>query len=462
MTALDDRNATSIARPGDPDYELATRVFNLAAPVAPAAAVTARTVDEVRVAIRHAQAEGRGVRMLTTGHASGSYRPMDDAVLIRTEMAGSVDVDSERRIARIPAGTQWTDVAAATAPYGLAAPHGSAPTVGVVGYLLRGGISFYGRQVGLAVNSVRAVDIVTADGELRHVDAVSDPDLFWALRGGGGGFGVVTAIEVQLFPATTVVTGAAFWPAALGVPLLAAWERWALDAPRAAATSFRVLNLPPLPDIPPVLTNGSMLCVDGVVLGTNGDDPTVVQQQADDLLGPLRAIAEPVMDTWHLTTPDDVLSVHMDPTEPVPAQGDSMLLTELGADGHTEFLRVLGEGSNSPLVLAGLRQLGGAMAVPDPDGGALNHLDANYIYSGAGIPMDAESTAAISAHFGVIREALAPWDTGRTAPTFVESVNQPQGHLNSEQVRRADEVRARVDPTGLFRGDITPNATALA
>jgi hypothetical protein len=460
MTTLDERDA-SISRPGDDGYELATRVFNLAAPVSPAIAVTARTVDQVRAAIRLARSDGRPVRMITTGHASGSARPMDNAVLIRTELAGEVEVDTTRRVARIPAGTLWTDVASATAPYGLAAPHGSAPTVGVVGYLLRGGISFYGRKLGLAVNSVRAIDLVTADGELRHVDAVSDPDLFWALRGGGGGFGVVTAIEVDLFPATTVVTGAAFWPAALGSRLLSAWERWASDAPDEVATSLRVLNLPAMDDIPPVLTSGPMLCVDGVVLGTTGDDPTLAEQHAADLLGPLRAIAEPVMDTWHTTAPSAVLATHMDPSEPVPAQGDSMLLTELGDDGIAEFFRVLGEGSNSPLVLAGLRQLGGAMAVPDPRGGALNHLDANYIYSGAGIPMGAESVSAINSHFAQIRAALAPWDTGATAPTFVESVGQPQRHLSAEQVQAVDRVRARVDPNGLFRDDVTPNATAL-
>jgi FAD/FMN-containing dehydrogenase len=460
MTTLDERDA-SISRPGDSEYELATRVFNLAAPVTPAVAVTARTVDQVRAAIRLAKSAGRPVRMLTTGHASGSARQMDNAVLVRTELSGEVEVDTTRRVARIPAGTLWTDVVAATSPHGLAAPHGSAPTVGVVGYLLRGGISFYGRKVGLAVNSVRAIDLVTADGELRHVDAVSDPDLFWALRGGGGGFGVVTAVEVDLFPASTVVTGAAFWPAALGARVLSVWERWALTAPAEVATSLRVLNLPPLDDIPPVLSSGPMLCVDGVVLGTTGDDATLAQQQAEELLSPLRSIAEPVMDTWHTTTPSAVLATHMDPSEPVPAQGDSMLLTELGDDGAAEFLRVLGEGSNSPLVLAGLRQLGGAMAVPDPDGGALNHLDAHYIYSGAGIPLDTDSATAISSHFSHVRAALAPWDTGRTAPTFVESVGQPQGHLSPEQVHAVDRVRARVDPTGLFRDDITPNATAI-
>ncbi|MFC7613511.1 FAD-binding protein [Actinokineospora soli] len=125
----------------------------------------------------------------------------------------------------------WKDVVAATAPHGLVPPHGSAGTVGVVGYLLRGGISFYGRKVGLAANSLRAVELVTADGELRRVDADNDPELFWAVRGGGGGFGVVTAVEVALFPAATVHTGAAFWPAEHGPALVAAWQDWCRQAP---------------------------------------------------------------------------------------------------------------------------------------------------------------------------------------------------------------------------------------
>jgi len=147
------------------------------------------------------------VRVLSTGHASAAVRPVRHAVLIRTELGGSVDVDTTRRLARVPAGASWQAVVDAATPHGLAAPHGSAATVGVVGFLLRGGISFYSRKIGLAVNSVRAIELVTADGELRRVDADHDPDLFWSLRGGGGGFGVVTAIEIALFPATSVITG---------------------------------------------------------------------------------------------------------------------------------------------------------------------------------------------------------------------------------------------------------------
>ncbi|MEV4182025.1 FAD-binding protein, partial [Streptosporangium canum] len=292
------------------------------------------------------------------------------------------------------------------------------------------------------------------------VDASSDPQLFWALRGGGGGFGVVTAVEIELFPAVKVITGAAYWPAVHAERLLSAWRRWTLDAPWEVTTSLRVMNLPPLPDVPPALAAGPVLSVDGAVLSTT-DDVTVARRYAEDLLGPLRAVAEPVMDTWELTTPAAVLHAHMDPSEPVPFHGDHMLLSEIGDDGAAEFLRVVGEGSGSPLIVAGLRQLGGAFSVPDPAGGALDHLDARYSYAGSGVPFDPDVARALVDHCAKVRAALEPWDTGRTVPSFVERLDQPQRHLSPEQVDAVDRVRARVDPSGRFRGDIAPNASAF-
>ncbi|MGV9599890.1 FAD-binding oxidoreductase [Streptosporangium sandarakinum] len=453
---------TGVARPGEPGYDAATAVFNLAAPPRPAAAVVARTVEDVRAAIRLADAEGLSLRVHTTGHSAPAARPMRDALLIRTEMDGGVEVDPIRRVARIPAGTRWGVVAKAAAPYGLAVAHGSSPTVGVVGYLLGGGLSFYGRKVGLAANSVRAVDLVTADGELRRVSLSSDPDLFWALRGGGGGFGVVTAIEVKLFPAVQVVTGTTCWPAAHAPGLLRAWRRWTLDAPPEATTSVRVLNLPKIPDVPPMLSAGPILCVDGAVLAETGDDVAAARRYAEELLGPLRAVAEPVLDTWQLTEPVDLLDTHMDPSDPVAVIGDHMLLGDLGDEGIDALLRVVGEGSGSPLISAGLRQLGGAYAKPHPQGGALDHLDAPYAYSGGGVPGLTGTAEAITRHIATVREALAPWDTGWTTPTFVESHAQPQRHLTDGRIAAADLVRHRVDPAGRFRDDIMPGATKLS
>jgi len=449
-----------LARPGDPAYTAATRVFNLASPAEPAVAVTARTVEDVRTALRHARSRRLGVRVHSTGHSSGGDAPMPGALLVRTQLAGAVEIDAARRVARVPAGTTWESVLLAGAAHGLVPPHGSAGGVGVVGYLLRGGISYYGRNVGLAGNSVRAVELVTADGDLVRVDASTDRELFWALRGGGGGFGVVTSIEVELFEASTVVTGATFWSATHADRLLPAWLKWTQDAPPEASTSMRFLNFPPLPDVPPELSAGPVFAVDGVVVGTDGEDPTRAREQANDLLEPLRAIADPLLDTWQTTTPTSVLGVHMDPPDPVPYRGDHLLIDEPGDLGAAELLRLLGAESGSPMVVSGLRQLGGAIATPDPAGGVLNHLDARFVYSGTAVPEGGLTDAAISAYFATVRTALAPWDTGRTAPTFVESHEQPQGHLDPADVAAVDRVRARVDPSGLFAGDITPNASA--
>src|SRR5579863_9798949 len=166
MTAVGRQGAT-IARPGDEAYEAATRVFNLAAPATPAAAVTAETIDQVRAALRYAAAEDLPVRVHVTGHGAAAGRPMDGALLIRAGLAGPVEIDAQRRLARIPAGTRWGAVIEAAAAHGLAAPHGSSPTVGVAGYLLRGGVSFYGRRLGLAANSVRAVELISRSEERR-------------------------------------------------------------------------------------------------------------------------------------------------------------------------------------------------------------------------------------------------------------------------------------------------------
>jgi hypothetical protein len=450
----DSLNTLDAAPPGTPAYTAAAEVFNLAAPAEPAAAVTATSVGDVRQAVVAAEAADLPVRVHSTGHAAATARPMHDSLLIRTRIGGRVEIDAGHRLARIPAGASWGEVAEAAAPYGLAAPHGSSPLVGAAGYLLRGGISFYGRQTGIAANSVRAVELVTAGGRLRRTDAERDPDLFWALRGGGGGFGVVTAVEVELFPATEVVTGAAYWSAVHAEQLLTAWLHWTRTAPWAATTTLRLMNLPDHPDVPATLRAGTVLCVDGAILGG-----TEAGRHAAGLLDPLRAVAAPLLDTWRPAEPAAVLQTHMDPTEPFAVYGDHMLLRDLDEQAVAALLPVAGHGSGSPLTNVEIRQLGGALAVPSPSGGALDHLDARFAYLGGGVPLGV-TAEAIRARCAVLRDTLRPWDTGTTTPTFVSNLGQPQRHLDAFRVEAADRVRARVDPAGIFRHDIAPNATA--
>ncbi|MFJ5087575.1 FAD-dependent oxidoreductase [Streptomyces sp. NPDC088674] len=444
---------TPLAFPGDPAYAAATRVYNLAGPARPAAALTATSVADIRDAIGYASARGHGVRVHTTGHSAGAAPSMADAVLIRPRLPGGVEIDADRRVARVLAGTPWNDVVEAAAPHGLAAPHGTSGTVGAIGYLLHGGVSLYGRKLGLAANHIRSVELVTADGVLRRVSAAEDPELFWALRGGGGGLGVVTAVEVGLFPARDLVAGAAFWSWEHAEAVVGAWYDWTLRAPEEVSTSLRVMNLPDLPEIPPMLRSGPVVCVAGVALTASG---------AEELLDPLRAIGEPVLDTWQKCGPEAVPDIHMDPDEPGTFIGDHMLLADPGREGIAALLRLTGEGSGSPLIAVELRQLGGRMGLADPDGGALDHLDAHLAYMGAGVPELRGTRAEITGHCDKVRAALGPWDTGRTAPGFVKGLDRPRAHLSEAGIRAVERVRARVDPGGLFRGDAMPETVTAS
>ncbi|ONI83060.1 hypothetical protein ALI144C_18685 [Actinosynnema sp. ALI-1.44] len=419
------------------------KTFNMAAPVDPAEGVVAHTVADVQAAIRRAVSKGLRVRTYTTGHASATYGPMHDALVIQTDIEGGVRVDVDARTARIPAGSSWGEVVAATSPHGLVAVHGTAATVGVVGYMLRGGLSFYSRMFGLAPNSIRSIDLVTADGEPRTADG----ELFWALRGGGGGFGVVTAVEIDLFPVSSVITGASFWPVAEAGRIVKLWRDWAKDAPDTVTTSLRLMNIAPGPGKPEPITSGQVVCVDGAIIGDTAESRSI----RDSLLGPL---GEPVHDTWHAAGPEAVLATHMDPPNPVKSFGDHMLLNDVDADTF-----VAAAGSGSPLLSAELRQLGGAIGRPHPEGGVLDHVAEPLLYQCVGSAADPATTEAGRRRAERIRAELAPWDTGRTVPSFVGSHLQPQGHLDAEQVVAVDRIRQQVDPTGLFRGDICPNAT---
>ena len=449
-----------IAVPGEPDYAAATQVFNLHAPARPAAAMTARTVEDVRAAVRYARAERMPVRVHTTGHGAGAAGAMENALLIRTQLDGEVVLDPQRRLVRAPAGTRWAEIVDAAAKHGLAVPHGTSGDVGVVGYSLRGGISIYGRKVGLAVNSVRAVELVTADGELRRVDQDDDPELFWAVRGGGGGFGVVTAIELAMFPAEQVITGATFWPGSRAAEVLDRWLAWTADAPPEATTSLQLLNLPDAPVVPDFLKRGTVIAIGGTVLGSD-PDPQAAWEQAQRLLEPLRRIGDPLMDTWQVCSPAVAARAQLAPDQPSPLTGEHLLLDDLGDRGAAAFLEVTGPGSGSELVTAELRHLGAAFAEPTDAGGAFSRLGAAYAYLGVAVPDGLDGAADIERHCAVVRAALGPWDTGRTAPTLVESGSQPQAHLEPDVVDAVDRVRLRVDPDGLFRGDIVAGASRL-
>jgi len=192
---------------GAPGYDQARRGWNLAADLKPEAVVHPQSADDVALAVTFASANGLRVAAQGTGHGAGSIGSLEGALLVRTDRMRRVSVDPGRRRAVAQAGAQWGDISEPAAEHGLAGLAGTAPDVGVVGYTLGGGVGFLSRRYGLASNSVVAIQLVTADGRLRRLDEDADADLFWTLRGGGGSFGVVTAIEFRLFPISEVYAG---------------------------------------------------------------------------------------------------------------------------------------------------------------------------------------------------------------------------------------------------------------
>ncbi|MEE2037091.1 FAD-binding oxidoreductase [Nocardiopsis sp. CT-R113] len=209
MSDLDDLRGMLRGRvlvAGEEGFDGASRAWNLAVDQPVAAVVEAADADDVSALVRHARRSGLTVAVQPTGH--GASGAVEGVVLLRTGALDGVEVDPVRRIARVGAGVSWGRVQEAAAAHGLTGLPGSSPVVGVTGYTLGGGLSWFGRRHGWAADSVRAFEVVDAEGERARVDAVSDPDLFWALRGGGGDFAVVTAMEFDLYPAPELYGGA--------------------------------------------------------------------------------------------------------------------------------------------------------------------------------------------------------------------------------------------------------------
>ena len=216
--------------PGDPGWDEARRAWNLAVDQRPAAVALPETVDDVVAAVDYARTLGLRVAVQGTGHGAG--RPLDGTLLVNTARMTGVEVAAEARVARVAAGTLWVDVVDAAVEHGLTALHGSAHDVGVVGYTLGGGISWLGRKYGLASSSVLSAEIVTAAGEVVRADAETNSDLFWAIRGGGGSFGIVTEVEIALYPVTEAYAGWLIWPIDRAADVLGAWAEGRGRRPR--------------------------------------------------------------------------------------------------------------------------------------------------------------------------------------------------------------------------------------
>ncbi|MGE4029955.1 MAG: FAD-binding oxidoreductase [Thermoleophilia bacterium] len=430
--------------PGDSGYDAARMPWNVAVEQRPAAVAMPTSARDVTEIVAHARAIGLRVTPQGTGHNPGPITDLSDTILVRTTAMDEVAIDPEARIARVGSGAIWEQVVVPAAAHGLVALHGSSPDVGVAGYTLGGGISWLARRHGLACSHVTAIEIVLPDGRLTRTDAQNEADLFWALRGGGGNFGVVTAIEMRLFPLEEVVGGWLIWPWEESERVLNAWTAWADEAPDAVTSVARILQLPPIPQIPEPLRGRSLVVVEVAILPEEADP--------DALLAPLRALG-PEIDTVAPMPAAGLVRLHQDPEGPTPGLSGAAVLDGLTPEGVAELVRLSGPGSGSPLLAMELRQTGGALARPAEGGGALDRIDGGYLLFLVGIPMDAAMGRAVIEQADRIVQAMRPWGRGRSFLNFSERPTASSTAFDEDAHARLLDIRARYDARGLMRAN---------
>jgi FAD binding domain len=422
---------------GHPRYDAERAGFNRVVDHRPALIVVPTDIPDVRAAVRHAADHDLPVAIHATGH--GVTVPTDGALMIATRRLDAVTVDPVARTATIAAGVRWRQVIDAAAPHGLAPLNGSSPSVGAISYTLGGGLGPVARTFGYAADHVRRFRLITADGALRTIAPDEHPELFWALRGGKSGFGVVVEMEIGLVPLHRLYGGALFFDGADATRVVAGWREWLDDVPEELTSSVALLQLPDAPEIPPSLRGRFVVHVRVAYTGP--------AEEGEHLLRPLRALAAPVVDDVGEMPYTDVAAIHRDPDGPLSYHEHSALLRDLDATGIDAFLGAAVPAAADHGLLVELRHLGGALSRPPAVPSAIDHRDAAFC-------LMALTPTGVDAHpRRLLVKALDPWATGAVYVNFLSGPDAmaDADRAHAEQTRdRLRTIRYAYDPAGRF------------
>ncbi|MGN9845499.1 FAD-binding oxidoreductase [Nonomuraea sp. H19] len=413
--------AGAVHLPGETGYDELRRSLNPSVDARPALVAEAHGVADLRAALLAARANRVPFAVQATGH--GTHAPCDGGVLVRTSPMASVLVDPLRRIARVGPGARWGEVIAAAAPFGLAPLSGSASSVGVTGYTLGGGLGWLARKHGFAADSVVRAEVLLADGRHVTASASSHPELFWALRGGGGGFGVVTSLEFRLYPVSRVYAGFAYFPIEAAAETLEAYRSWIDDAPGEISTAIVLKRMPA--DAPAPLSSRHVLMLKVLHAGEAAE--------ARRLLAPLwRAAGPALVDEIRETTYADAAmggtpNRHMDMFDTVPGEVVDILVRAAEQAQTVE-----------------IRHWGGAMGHPGPDVGPVSHRSTKL-------------SVIVDTVVPGLAEALRPYANGGTFLNFLSDPGRMAAAYTGADHRRLREVKRAYDPDGFFRvGHVVP------
>ncbi|MFI1483738.1 FAD-binding oxidoreductase [Streptomyces sp. NPDC020747] len=425
--------------PGDPGFEDELAGFQTGFAQRPDVVFAARSADDVAAAVAYAAAEGLPVGVQATGH--GLPDASEGGVLITTKRMDRVAVDAEARTARVQAGVRWSQVVTAAEPYGLAPLNGSAPGVGAVAYTLGGGLGILAREFGYTADHVRSLDVVTADGRLRHVTPDSDDsELFWGLLGGGANLGVVTELEIGLVPVARLYGGSLAFDGRVVDPaaVLRAYARWTATVPDGLTSSFAAVPYPDVPALPPQLRGRYVVSVRVAYTGADGER----------LVAPLRGIGPVLTDSLREMPYADSHTIHSDPDFPHAYYGDSAVLSGLGVEATAavgELLALTGPDAPSMYVVQ-INHLGGALAEPRPN--AVPHREGRFLVRVVVGGVDDPARQRVHRALATVE----PWTIGRALNfAYGAGGRTAEGLYDSATHKRLAGLKSVYDPANLFR-----------
>jgi FAD/FMN-containing dehydrogenase len=435
-----------LVRPADPDYDQARAVWNATHDRRPALVIRCAGAADVIRAVEFARSEGLQVAVRGGAHSIAGFSTSDGGVVIDTSPMQGIRVDPAGRRAVAQPGLTWSAFDHETQAFGLAVTGGLVSSTGIAGFTLGGGIGWLLRKHGLTCDNLLSADLVTADGQLVTASEQEHPELFWALRGGGGNFGVVTSLEYRLHPVGPLVfAGPVFYSAADAAGVLRGWRDLTATLPDELTTVANILVAPPVPFLPEAVHGQAVVAILGVYAGPVEDGERAAQ--------PLRTLAEPVADLMG-PMPYTAMQSLLDPLWPAGAQNyfTSALLDRLDDDAIDTLLAQHAAGQ-APVRELHLHHGGGAMARVPADATAFAHRSVPYVLN---IIARSPDRAGFEEHAGWARathQAMDPWSTGGAYVNFTSdpAEDRIRASYPPDTYARLVAVKERYDPTNLFR-----------
>ncbi len=442
---LESRLSGRVLTRDDPNYHQLRKAWNRSYEHRPSMIVIPASASDVAIAVKHATETGLKVAIQATGH--GVAKTADGAMLILTHDLDEVVVDPTAWTARIAAGVKWVKVLPVATESGLAPLLGSTPDVSAVGYTLGGGMGWLARKYGLSADHVRALEVVTADGELRRADPDREMDLFWALRGGGAGsLGVVTAMEIDLVSVPSIYAGNLLYPSALTREVAARYREWLRDVPEELTSAICLMNFPATEDVPEPISGRSFVIVRGAFVGSDEDGAMLLRHWRD--------WKTPEFDFWNRIPFSEIATVSNDPVDPLSEVATTNWLDAIDDELIDVLTRALFEQNGpNPLTMAEIRHAGGAVARAPGDRNSYGNRDREHLLELVAVIPSPEVKEAAESLVEDVKSQIAPLAAKGAYLNFlegVEKVRRSAEGFEPEDWERLKAIKRRYDPNNLF------------